>query len=64
VLSNVRCLCAVHDAQIKEDSCGKRKNNGKPYVQGCDATGKPLDPDHWWNLRTAKQGNKTLPENG
>ena len=48
-LANLRCLCAHHDSQIKETSSGKRKNNGKPYLVGCDATGKPLDPGHWWN---------------
>ncbi len=36
-LDNLRNLSAMHDAQIKEDSSGKRKSK------------KPLDPDHWWN---------------
>jgi hypothetical protein len=48
-LANLRSLCAMHDSQIKEDSCGKRKNDGQAYVRGCDGTGNPLDPAHWWN---------------
>ncbi|MGC1866961.1 MAG: HNH endonuclease signature motif containing protein [Pseudolabrys sp.] len=48
-LANLRCLCAHHDSQIKENSSGKRKNNGKPYLVGCDGNGRPLDPEHWWN---------------
>jgi len=32
-------------------SSGKRKrsSDGNPYPRGCDGTGKPLDPMHWWN---------------
>jgi len=48
-LANLRSLCAMHDGQIKEDSRGKRKNDGQAYVRGCDGTGNPLDPAHWWN---------------
>lgn len=48
-LSNMRSLCAHHDSQIKENTNGKRNNDGKPCLRGCDATGKPLDPKHWWN---------------
>jgi HNH endonuclease len=62
-LTNLRSLCAHHDSQIKENTDGKRKNNGKPYLRGCDATGKPLDPEHWWNASTKRDGNlrpKTL----
>jgi len=39
----------MHDGQIKEDGRGKRKNDGQAYVRGCDGTGNPLDPAHWWN---------------
>ena len=48
-LANLRCPCG--HTQIKEISSGKRKRNsdGKPYLRGCDGTGKPLDPTHWWN---------------
>jgi hypothetical protein len=53
--ANLRCLCAHHDSQIKENSSGKRKNNGKPYLVGCDGNGRPLDPEHWWNRRKATQ---------
>ena len=49
-LDTLRSLCAMHDPQVKEDSSGKGKNNGKPYLRGCDGTGKPPDySDHWWN---------------
>lgn len=48
-LHNLRSLCAMHDGQIKEDSRGKRKDDGQAYVRGCDGTGNPLDPAHWWN---------------
>ena len=48
-LENLRCLCADHDNQVKEDSSGKRRSDGQAHVVGCDASGRPLDPDHWWN---------------
>jgi len=32
-LDNLRSLCAVHDGQINEDNNGKRKSDGKPYLQ-------------------------------
>jgi hypothetical protein len=44
--SNLRSLCREHDNQTKEDAS---RRHGKHYVVGCDATGQPLDPGHWWN---------------
>jgi len=32
-LDNLRSLCAMHDSQINEDNSGKRKSDGKPYLQ-------------------------------
>jgi hypothetical protein len=32
-LDNLRSQCAVHDGQINEDNNGKRKSDGKPYLQ-------------------------------
>lgn len=48
-LSNLRTLCAHHDAQIKEMASGKRRRDGKPVVKGVDKDGWPLDPNHGWN---------------
>jgi 5-methylcytosine-specific restriction endonuclease McrA len=28
-LSNLRSLCSAHDAQVKEDALGRRRNDGK-----------------------------------
>ncbi len=44
VLTNLRSLCAAHDAQMKELASGERRNAGNPRVIGCDAAGWPLDP--------------------
>jgi len=41
-LDNLRSLCAVHDAQIKERSDGQRGRDGRPIVRGCDVNGWPL----------------------
>jgi len=43
-LSNLRTLCASHDAQLKEQANGERRNGGRARVVGCDAEGWPLDP--------------------
>jgi hypothetical protein len=43
-ITNVRTLCAHHDAQVKELPSGKRRRDGKPIIKGCDANGWPLDP--------------------
>ncbi|MCW2243591.1 HNH endonuclease [Azospirillum canadense] len=49
VLTNLRVLCAQHDAQVKEGRGGVRRNGGQLTVRGCDANGRPLDPNHPWN---------------
>jgi len=48
-LHNLRCLCRLHDNQIKEQENGGRRSGGKPVVRACDAQGMPLDPTHPWN---------------
>jgi hypothetical protein len=48
VLSNLRTLCGNHDAQVKELASGKRRQDGKLIVKGCDANGWPIDPNHGW----------------
>lgn len=48
-LANTRSLCREHDQMIKERPDGKRANGGKLVVRGCDALGRPLDPNHPWN---------------
>lgn len=47
-LHNLRTLCGVHDAQLKESATGQRRSNGKPRIIGYDAQGRPLDPAHPW----------------
>ena len=50
-LTNTRTLCGQHDRQIKERSDGKRMCGGKTSIQGTDASGRPLDPNHpWWGV--------------
>jgi hypothetical protein len=56
VRGNLRSLRAVHDTQIDKDGRGKRKNDGKPYLQGCDAGGKQLDPGHCWSPTELNEG--------
>jgi 5-methylcytosine-specific restriction enzyme A len=48
VLENLRTLCGTHDAQVKEQRGGVRRQGGKLTVKGCDALGQPLDPNHHW----------------
>lgn len=43
-LGNLRGLCIPCHNQ--------RRRGGEPRVRGCDATGAPLDPSHWWNGET------------
>lgn len=52
VLENLRTLCGVHDAQVKEQRGGRRRKDGKLTVKGCDALGNPLCPTHHWNKPT------------
>lgn len=49
VLANLRTLCGNHDRQVKELASGLRRQGGKLIVKGCDATGRPLDPNHPWH---------------
>jgi hypothetical protein len=44
VVANLRCLCARHDAQVKELASGQRRNGGRLRLAGSDADGWPLDP--------------------
>ena len=48
--NNVRHLCRLHDNQVKEDAHGLRRSGGKVTVTGTDASGRPRDPNHPWNL--------------
>lgn len=46
-LDNLRSLCAMHDAQVKERKAGEqaaRSNGGEFKLVGCDADGWPVDP--------------------
>src|SRR5262245_59890125 len=44
---NLRCMCKLHDNQIKERTNRKRGRNGlTPSL--CDINGMPLDPRHPW----------------
>lgn len=47
--SNLRSLCPRCDRAVKEDASGKRRSGG--IVSGCDAQGRPIDRNHWWNHR-------------
>lgn len=40
-LSNTRGLCLPHH--------NSRRGLGEPVVKGCDASGRPLSPLHWWH---------------
>jgi len=62
VRGNLSSLSAVHDAQIEKGGRGQRKNDGKPYLQGCDAGDKPLDPGHCWSTTGLNDG-QLAPKN-
>jgi 5-methylcytosine-specific restriction endonuclease McrA len=47
-LSNIRCLCRVHDNQIKERPGGFKRGNAGKLSSPCDVNGYPLDPTHPW----------------
>jgi 5-methylcytosine-specific restriction protein A len=49
----LRSICRTHDNQTKEIRRGssERRSGGKFTVMGCDANGRPLDPEHPWNKR-------------
>ncbi|MCG4260413.1 HNH endonuclease [Acetobacter senegalensis] len=42
-LSNLRGLCIQHH--------NMRRQGNEPWLKGCDASGKPNDPTHWWNSK-------------
>src|SRR5271167_3572851 len=44
VIENLRLLCLSHDAQVKEAPGGKRKQQGRFKMKGCDTSGRSLDP--------------------
>lgn len=41
-LDNLRSLCRMHDAQIKELASGIRRHDGNLAAKGCDNEGWPL----------------------
>lgn len=41
-LFNLRSLCATHDNQVKEDTRGNRRGQGRFRLFGCGADGWPL----------------------
>jgi hypothetical protein len=49
MMSNLTTRCGSCDASVKEDADGKRRGGGTPTARGCDASGTPRDPSHWWN---------------
>jgi 5-methylcytosine-specific restriction endonuclease McrA len=40
-LWNLRGLC--------KPCHGQRRRGGEPRARGCDESGQPRDPGHWWN---------------
>jgi len=54
-LSNLRSLCRRCDGMVKERPGGRRRpGGGRPRAIGCDTSGQPLDPLHWWNSEWKK----------
>lgn len=50
-LRNLRGLCIQHHNQ--------RRRGGEPRVIGCDASGSPLDPGHWWHQSATDRGKNS-----
>lgn len=51
-LENVQCMCARHHnskTAQRDGGFGRAQNDGPVKIAGADATGRPLDPNHWWN---------------
>lgn len=54
VLSNLRTLCTLHDAQAHREKGGapdasrQGKRNTRFVIKGADASGMPTDPGHPW----------------
>jgi hypothetical protein len=42
LLDNLRSLCGVHNAQIKERGNGRRERDGRRVRRGCDIDGWPF----------------------
>lgn len=51
-LWNLRGLCIPCHNQ--------RRRGGEPRVAGCDASGAPLDPSHWWNRENVLKNSSEL----
>jgi 5-methylcytosine-specific restriction endonuclease McrA len=42
--------CNARKAALNEGAFGNEAQPERPYpTPGCDATGAPADPNHWWN---------------
>jgi 5-methylcytosine-specific restriction protein A len=53
-LANLRALCPQHDNQSHREKGRRSGANGREecfMIAGCDAMGKPLDPQHHWANR-------------
>lgn len=52
-LANLRGLCASCHSRVTAAADGgfgnARKRERRVGVPGCDESGRPLDPRHWWN---------------
>ena len=53
--TNWQSLC--HECHSRKTASGDRGDGRPAPVLGCDADGRPLDPDHWWNARPAAREN-------
>jgi 5-methylcytosine-specific restriction protein A len=52
--ANLQSLCRPCHWQKTEDenaARARRKPRRVVRVKGCDLTGRPLDPEHWWNTQ-------------
>jgi 5-methylcytosine-specific restriction enzyme A len=51
-LANLRSLFADHDNQAHREKGRRGDGTREAYfeVYGCDASGRPIDPSHWWNI--------------
>lgn len=52
-LDNLRTLCPEHDNQAHREKGRRGSGHGgrqeRFEIRGCDASGRPLDPNHPWN---------------
>lgn len=65
-LSNLRTLCPEHDAQAHREKGRASHWQRAPgervasfTIRGCDATGRPLDPNHPWNAGRNGAGERS-----